>query len=181
MKNHILRTGFSSSLIRKRKKSCVRAICGIHRAVHSIPVLPVDYFDREYPWSVSTGETLEASDIHVTLTREADGKEWTFSEEKSDGLFSVDNDDCGQDGCVSFRPELSGISEYADGDVFHDFAMLCYGLCGHNSSAIGFKGYGIPRRGVFPHSVNQRNNITVLVAGIRKQRWKINGILRRVL
>lgn len=80
--------------------------------------MPVDYFDRESLWSVSTGETLEASDIRVTLTREADEKKWIFSEEKSDGLFSVDNDDCGQDGCVSFRPELSGISEYADGDVF---------------------------------------------------------------
>ncbi len=80
--------------------------------------MPVDYFDRELPWSVSTGETLEASDIRVTLTREADGKEWTFSAEKSDGSFAVDNDDCGQSGCISFRPDTSDISEYADGDVF---------------------------------------------------------------
>ena len=80
--------------------------------------MPVDYFDREYPWSVSTGETLEASDIRVTLTREADGKEWTFSEEKSDGSFAVDNDECGQSGCISFRPDTSDISEYADGDAF---------------------------------------------------------------
>ncbi|MDE5718815.1 MAG: InlB B-repeat-containing protein, partial [Lachnospiraceae bacterium] len=80
--------------------------------------MPVDYFDREYPWSVSTGETLEASDICVTLTREADGKEWFFSEEKSDGLFFVENDDCGQSGCIYFRPETSDISEYVDGDIF---------------------------------------------------------------
>lgn len=80
--------------------------------------MPVDYFDRELPWSVSTGETLEASDIRVTLTREADGKEWTFSAEKSDGSFAVDNDDCGQSGCISFRPDTSDISEYADGDAF---------------------------------------------------------------
>ena len=80
--------------------------------------MPVDYFDRQYPWSVSTGETLKASDIHVTLTRESDGKKWTFSEEKSDGLFAVDNDDSGQGGCIIFRPRTSAISEYADGDIF---------------------------------------------------------------
>lgn len=40
--------------------------------------MPVDYFDRESLWSVSTGETLEASDIRVTLTREADEKNGYF-------------------------------------------------------------------------------------------------------
>lgn len=80
--------------------------------------MPVDYFDREYPWSVSTGETLNTSDIQVTLTRKSDKKKWIFSKEKSDGLFSVDNDTSGQSGCIIFRPEPSDISEYADGDIF---------------------------------------------------------------
>ena len=80
--------------------------------------MPIDYFDKDYPWSVSTGEMLKASDIRVTLTRKSDGNEWTFSEETSDGLFSVDNDNCGQSGCIVFRPETSEISEYKDGDIF---------------------------------------------------------------
>ena len=94
--------------------------------------MPVDYFDKEYPWSVSTGETLKASDICVTLTRESDGAEWTFSENKADGLFSVDNDDSEQSGCIIFRPRTSAISEYADGDVFEveitkeEKPYLCY-------------------------------------------------------
>ena len=41
--------------------------------------MPIDYFDKDYPWSVSTGEMLKASDIRVTLTRKSDGNEWTFS------------------------------------------------------------------------------------------------------
>ena len=48
---------------------------------------PIEYFDAAYPWSVSTGEQLEAKDIQVTLTRKSDGKEWTFAKESADGVF----------------------------------------------------------------------------------------------
>ncbi|MDE7477000.1 MAG: InlB B-repeat-containing protein, partial [Lachnospiraceae bacterium] len=80
--------------------------------------MPVDYFHENYPWSVSTGERLQASDIKVTLTRKSDGKEWNFSEALSDGDFYVDNGDYGQKGCIIFRPEASDMKAYADGDTF---------------------------------------------------------------
>ncbi len=80
--------------------------------------MPTDYFDKDAPWSVSTGESLIASDIRITLTRESDGTEWTFSEEAADGLFSVDNGTSGQSGTIIFRPETPEISEYTDGDIY---------------------------------------------------------------
>ncbi|MDE6608581.1 MAG: InlB B-repeat-containing protein, partial [Lachnospiraceae bacterium] len=80
--------------------------------------MPIEYFDKETPWSVATGETLKASDIRVKLTRKSDGTEWNFSEESADGSFSVDNEPCGQGGHIIFQPQMSEISEYADGEIF---------------------------------------------------------------
>ncbi len=80
--------------------------------------MPVEYFAGEYPWSVSTGESLKASAVRVVLTRKSDGKEWIFSSDASDGDFYVDNDGSAQEGCIIFRPDSSSLSGYADGDVF---------------------------------------------------------------
>ena len=79
---------------------------------------PIEYFDAAYPWSVSTGEQLEAKDIQVTLTRKSDGKEWTFAKESADGVFYVDNDSYGQKGCIIFQPNMQDITEFVDGDAF---------------------------------------------------------------
>ncbi|MDE6364017.1 MAG: InlB B-repeat-containing protein, partial [Lachnospiraceae bacterium] len=78
--------------------------------------MPVEYFDSSSPWSVTTGELLDASDIRVTLTREADAKTWTFSADAADGAFDVDNDRAAQESVLIFRPEA--VSDYADGDSF---------------------------------------------------------------
>ncbi len=121
--------GMYSAMYAQDQTDEEEAVCGVAWPAQN---MPVDYFDKEYPWSVSTGETLKASDICVTLTRESDGTEWTFSENKADGLFSVDNDDSEQSGCIIFRPRTSAISEYADGDVFEveitkeEKPYLCY-------------------------------------------------------
>lgn len=78
--------------------------------------MPVDYFDKDQAWSVSTGETLNDAQVKVTLTRQSDGKKWSFSKSSSNGFFNVNNGGYGQKGCVIFRP--SNLSEIKVGDVF---------------------------------------------------------------
>ena len=78
--------------------------------------MPVEYFDSSAPWSVSAGAYTGTSKICVTLTRAADKKVWTFSTDKADGAFYVDNDRDAQESTIIFRPDISG---YADGDSFH--------------------------------------------------------------
>jgi len=80
--------------------------------------MPVEYFGSDYPWSVSTNETLKASDIYVTLTRESDGKEWNFSKDSADGDFYVYSDNSVQKSNIIFRPEASDITAYEDEDSF---------------------------------------------------------------
>lgn len=80
--------------------------------------MPVEYFGSDYPWSVSTNETLKASEIDVTLTRESDGKEWNFSKDSADGDFYVHSDKSAQKSNIIFRPETSDITAYEDEDSF---------------------------------------------------------------
>lgn len=80
--------------------------------------MPVEYFDSMYPWSVSTGEKLNASEICVILTRKSDEKKWVFSADSSDGDFYVDNGSSTQKGCIIFRPDSGTLSVYADEDSF---------------------------------------------------------------
>lgn len=80
--------------------------------------MPVEYFGKDYPWSISMGYEVNASDVRVTLTRMSDKKSWVFSEQDSeDGSFYVNNDSYGQKGCIIFRPE-NDLEEYNDGDIF---------------------------------------------------------------
>ena len=79
--------------------------------------MPVAYFDKFYPWSVSMGSDVDESTVKVTLTRVADGRTWTFGAASADGAFSVNNSDGrGQTGCIVFRPD--GIEDYKAGDSF---------------------------------------------------------------
>ena len=80
--------------------------------------MPIEYFGNDYPWSVSTDETLKASEIRVTLTRESDGKKWSFSKDSADGDFYVYSDNSAQKSNIIFRPETSDITAYEDEDSF---------------------------------------------------------------
>lgn len=79
--------------------------------------MPTDYFNKDFPWSVSMGTEVDASTVHVTLTRNSDGKVWNFSQSSADGAFYVNNDNYGQKGCIIFRP--NDVASYQDGDSYH--------------------------------------------------------------
>ncbi len=79
--------------------------------------MPVEYFDKEYPWSISMGYNVDESKVQVALTRKKDGKKWSFSKASADGDFYVNNDGYGQEGCIIFRPD-SGIDGYSAGEEF---------------------------------------------------------------
>lgn len=78
--------------------------------------MPVEYFGRNFPWSVSMGYTVNEASVNVTLTRKSDNKTWNFQSSSADGSFYVNNDGYGQKGCIIFRPD-NGIT-YNAGDVF---------------------------------------------------------------
>lgn len=84
--------------------------------------MPVEYFNKNIPWSLSTGTTVSVSNVTVTLTRINDGKVWTFSSSETyqtsnQKYFNVDNQGYGQRGCIIFRPDE--IDGYNDGDQFN--------------------------------------------------------------
>ena len=76
--------------------------------------MPVEYFEKNMPWSIFTGSSETASDVKVTLTRQSDGKVWNFSQDSADGYFNCTN--YIQSGTIVFRP--GDITGYNDGDVF---------------------------------------------------------------
>ena len=76
--------------------------------------MPLEYFGKDYAWSLFTGQNETESRVKVTLKRKSDGKTWTFSKGKANGDFYVSNDY--QKGTIVFRPK--GITEYKAGDVF---------------------------------------------------------------
>lgn len=78
-------------------------------------VMPVQYFDGNFPWSISMGYDVDLSDVEVILTRLSDGKKWSFYENSPDGYFGVNNANYGKTGCIIFRPENI---EYNAGDSF---------------------------------------------------------------
>lgn len=77
-------------------------------------------FETNTAWSVSLNpsryQTPSASSVSVTLTRESDGKSWSFSGRNSyqpsgSGLyFNVETSGYGINNCIIFRPD--GISKY---------------------------------------------------------------------
>lgn len=78
--------------------------------------MPTAYFDSSQAWSLSTGRSESSASVKVTLTRENDGKVWSFSQASSDGVFYVNNGGYGMTGCVIFRPD--GVGGYTAGDRF---------------------------------------------------------------
>lgn len=79
--------------------------------------MPTDYFLSNYPWSISMGYDVDPWSVNVKLTRESDQKVWNFSKNSADGYFNVNNDGCGQSGCIIFRPD--GIDAYRNMDQYH--------------------------------------------------------------
>lgn len=77
--------------------------------------MPVEYFTVDEAWSFSNGKAFP-DNTSVTLTRKNDGKVWKFSSSAADGHFVINNNICGQEGCLIFRPD--DIEGYAYGDVF---------------------------------------------------------------
>ncbi|MDE6636473.1 MAG: CAP domain-containing protein, partial [Lachnospiraceae bacterium] len=67
--------------------------------------MPVEYFTTKFPWSISMGDSVDISKVHVTMKRNSDGREWNFSQSSDDGAFYVNNDNYGQKGCIIFRPD----------------------------------------------------------------------------
>ena len=78
--------------------------------------MPIDYFDSSQAWSVSTGSEVRAENVEVLVTRIADDRKWSFSQENADGDFYVDNGNYGLKGCVIFRP--SDMGDIEEGDKF---------------------------------------------------------------
>lgn len=81
--------------------------------------MPVDYFESDYPWSISMGQTV--SNAKVTLTRTRDNRVWSFENQSqsfsnSGYVFTINNDGYGQTGCIIFRPDDI---VYHSGDRFH--------------------------------------------------------------
>lgn len=79
--------------------------------------MPLDYFNDSQAWSVNMGDkfAVNLDHVKVTLTRSRDGKKWTFSKDKSDGYFNVNNSYYGMTGCIIFCPENI---KYRAGDKF---------------------------------------------------------------
>ena len=92
---------------------------------------PAQLFDGGTAWSVTLNptayQTAVKSALTVTLTRESDGRTWTFSSRGSDGFFNVTSSGYGEGYCVIFRPE--GVDDYMGtytvriGDVLGDGAL----------------------------------------------------------
>lgn len=75
---------------------------------------PAELFDGQTAWSITLNPKLygtpSKSGVTVTLTRDSDGKSWTFSSGSGDGFFNVDTGGYGVSNCIIFRP--NGVSAY---------------------------------------------------------------------
>ena len=97
-------------------------------------------FEADTAWSVSLNPSCyqkpAASAVTVSLTRESDGKTWSFSgrnsyQASSSGLyFNIDNAGYGVDNCIIFRPD--GISKYEG-----VYTVSIQGLKDRNGAAAG--------------------------------------------
>ena len=80
---------------------------------------PADLFGGNIAWSVTLNpgkyQTPSQNSLTVTLTRQSDGRKWTFSgsgytSANSGSYFNVENTNYGVPNCIIFRPD--GISSY---------------------------------------------------------------------
>lgn len=74
-------------------------------------------FDNEVAWTITVNpsryQTPKADSVKVTLTRESDGKSWSFAnapiapESESDAFFYIDTKNAGVSNCIIFKPDIS--------------------------------------------------------------------------
>ena len=64
---------------------------------------PVEYFGKDYPWSVSTGSDETLENVSVTMTDKR-GNEYKFFKGCTDGYFNVNNEGAGVNGAIIWRP-----------------------------------------------------------------------------
>ena len=101
--------------------------------------MPLELFGSDAAWSFSVGCEVNADAIHVTLTRERDGRVWNFDSVAADGSFYVDNLNCGEPGCIIFRPD--DVGDYQAGDTFR---VEITGLATHPDYTVHFFRSGFP-------------------------------------
>ena len=81
---------------------------------------PLTYFSAETAWSVTLNRnvfaTASTAGVIVTLTRQRDGRTWTFSASGYDGYFNVAENNVAYDQCIIFRP--NGVDSYNDGEIW---------------------------------------------------------------
>lgn len=101
---------------------------------------PADIFDGQTAWSITLNPQRYAapskSGVTVTLTRDSDGKSWTFSSGSGDGFFNVDTGGYGVSNCIIFRP--NGISDY-DGS----YTVRVQGLTSKSGQAVADFAYQV--------------------------------------
>lgn len=83
---------------------------------------PTNLFNTNNPWSVTLNPQIyqapQLSNVKVTLTREADQKQWTFDASTGDAEYSaqpylaVDNNGYGVSNCIIFHPGASNVGSY---------------------------------------------------------------------
>ena len=81
---------------------------------------PLTYFAANTAWSVTLNrnvfDTASTASVIVSLTRQRDGRTWTFSTSGNDGYFNVAEANVAYDQCIIFRP--NGVDSYNDGEIW---------------------------------------------------------------
>jgi hypothetical protein len=78
---------------------------------------PLSYFGSSQAWSVTLHRTVYAKcddNVAVKLTRQRDGKSWSFEANGGDGYFNIS--DSIYEECIIFRPD--GVGAYESGDSY---------------------------------------------------------------
>ena len=82
---------------------------------------PLTYFEANTAWSVTLNRnvfnTASSASVIVRLTRNRDGRTWTFSATGNDGYFNVTAADVAYDQCIIFRP--NGVESYNNGEIWN--------------------------------------------------------------
>ena len=118
---------------------------------------PRRYFGADVPWSVTLNCTVfdecDDNSVAVRLTRESDGRTWTFRSAQSNGYFNVSHESYAYDECIVFRPD--GVSEYGDGEVW---SVEITGLKKLGTGESASISYSTTFTGASSENRNNRNN-----------------------
>jgi uncharacterized protein YkwD len=94
--------------------------CQYHYIAWPAQNTPVEYYtNSQTPWMLCTGYSEDEDSITVSLTRDSDGKNWTFNSLAADGKFRIASEGIGLDDCIIFVPDEK--LQISAGDVYHVF------------------------------------------------------------